>query len=89
MIFSRTCAKAQGEVHDIAVAIMEELRKYLGDTIVDAIDRPCKFKHDCMMKLENTQAILGTTPRPLCKYFPEYLKDIGKSVEEIKQVKKF
>lgn len=89
MIFSRTCAKAQGEVHDIAVAIMEELRKYLGDTIVDAIDRPCKFKKDCMMKMENTQAIQCTTPRPLCKYFPEYLKDIGQTVEDIKKMEKF
>lgn len=89
MIFSRTCAKAQGEVHDIAVAIMEELRKYLGDHIVDSIDRPCKFNKNCMMKLENTQAILGTTPRPLCKYYPEYLKNIGSSVEEVKKMKKF
>lgn len=89
MIFSRTCAKAQGEVHDIAVAIMEELRQYLGDTIVDAIDRPCKFKGSCMMPLENTQAILGTTPRPLCKYYPEYLKSTGSSVEEVKKMKKF
>lgn len=83
MIFSRTCAKAQGEVHDIAVSIMEQLRPYLGDKIVDSIDRPCKFKKDCMMKLENTQAIEGTTTRPLCKYYPEYLKDIGCSVKEI------
>lgn len=89
MIFSRTCAKAQGEVHDIAVAIMEELRPYLGNRIINAIDRPCKFKKDCMMKLENTQAIQGTTIRPLCKHFPEYLKDIGSSVEEIKNLKKF
>ena len=90
MIFSRTCDKAQGEVHDIAIAIMEQLRFFLGDYIVDAIDRPCKFKKDCMMKLENTQAILGTTCRPLCRFFPEYLKSIGSSVEEIKtSCKKF
>lgn len=90
MIFSRTCYKAQGEVHDIAVLLMKELRKYLGDTIVDAIDRPCKFKGSCMMTLENTQAILKTTPRPLCKYYPELLKSKGTSVEEvIKTTKKF
>ena len=87
MIFSRTCAKAQGEVHDIAVAMLEQLRPYLGDAIVNAIDRPCKFKKDCMMKLENTQAIQGKTTRPLCRYFPEYLKSIGSSVEEVKSLK--
>lgn len=84
MIFSRTCEKAQGEVHDIAVAIMDELRQYLGDYIIDSISRPCLFKKDCMMKLENTQAILGTTSRPLCKYYPSYLKSQGLSVEEVK-----
>jgi len=89
MIFSRTCAKAQGEVHDIAIEIMNQLRPYLGDRIVDAIDRPCKFKNDCMMKLENTQALQGTTPRPLCKYFPEYLRKTGQSIEDIKNSKKF
>lgn len=89
MIFSRCCAKAQGEVHDIAMAILEELRQYLGDNIVNAISRPCVFKKDCMMKLENTQAIQGTTPRPLCKYFPAYLQATGQSIEEIKNAKKF
>lgn len=89
MIFSRTCAKAQGEVHDIAVAIMDQLRPYLGDNIINAIERPCRFKKDCLMKLENTQAIQGTTPRPLCKYFPEYLKLTGQSIDEIKNSKKF
>ena len=89
MIFSRTCAKAQGEVHDIAVAIMEELRQYLGDNIINAIQRPCLFKKDCLMKLENTQAIQGTTTRPLCKHFPEYLRITGQSVEDIKNMKKF
>lgn len=89
MIFSRTCNKAQGEVHDIAIAVMEELRPYLGDHIIDSIDRPCKFKKDCMMKLENTQAIQGTTIRPLCSHFPEYLKSIGSSVSEVKNSKKF
>lgn len=84
MIFSRTCAKAQGEVHDIAVEIMNQLREYLGDYIIDAIDRPCKFNKNCLMKLENTQAILGTTPRPLCKYYPEYLKSTGSSIEAVK-----
>lgn len=89
MIFSRTCAKAQGEVHDIAMMILEELRPYLGDTIVNAISRPCVFKKDCMMKLENTQAILGTTTRPLCKYYPAYLESIGSSIEKVKNEKKF
>lgn len=89
MIFSRTCNKAQGEVHDIALAILEELRPYLGDNIVNAIDRPCKFSRNCLMKLENTQAIQGTTTRPLCKYYPEYLKLTGQSIEEIKNSKKF
>lgn len=87
MIFSRTCAKAQGEVHDIALAIMEELRPYLGDHIINSIDRPCKFKKDCMMKLENTQAIQGKTTRPLCRYYPEYLKLIGSSVAEVRNEK--
>src|SRR5699024_7814987 len=41
LVFSRTCAKAQGEVHDIAIMMMEELRPYLGNRIVDSIDRPC------------------------------------------------
>lgn len=89
MIFSRTCDKAQGEVRDIALAIMEELRMYLGDKIVNAICRPCVFKKDCMMKLENTQAIQGTTPRPMCKHFPAYLTATGQSIEEIKNSPKF
>lgn len=89
MIFSRTCDKAQGEVHDIAIEIMDQLREFLGDHIIDAIDRPCKFKGDCMMKLENTQAIQGTTTRPLCKHFYDYLKSVGKSVQDIKNSTKF
>ena len=89
MIFSRTCAKAQGEVHDIAVAIMDQLRFYLGDRIIDAIDRPCRFKKDCMMKLENTQAIQGKTTRPMCVYFPAYLERIGSSVSQVKNTSEF
>lgn len=30
-----------------------------------------------------------TTTRPLCKYYPEYLKLTGQSIEEIKNSKKF
>lgn len=89
MIFSRTCEKAQGEVRDVALAIEEELRNYLGDYIVDSISRPCLFKNDCMMKLENTQAIQGTTTRPMCKYFPEYLERTGQSIKKIKDSTKF
>lgn len=85
MVFSRTCAKAQGEVHDIAVMMMEELRPYLGDKIVNSIDRPCKFLGKCFMPLENTQALQGKTTRPLCKYYPDYLKKIGKDIEKIKR----
>lgn len=85
MIFSRTCAKAQGEVHDIAVQMLEELRPYLGDKIVNSISRPCVFKKDCMMKMENIQAIQGKTTRPLCKHFPEYLRLIGKTVKDVKE----
>lgn len=87
MIFSRSCAKAQGEVHDIAIEMLNQLRPYLGDRIINSIDRPCKFKKDCMMKLENTQAIQGKTTRPLCRYYPEYLKTVGSSIEEIKNEK--
>lgn len=87
MIFSRTCAKAQGEVHDIAIQMLEQLRPYLGDKVVNSISRPCSFKKDCMMKMENTQAIQGKTTRPLCKYFPEYLTTIGMSVKDIKDGK--
>lgn len=89
MIFSRSCDKAQGEVKDIATAILDELRLYLGDRIVSQICRPCVFKKDCMMKLENVQAIQGTTTRPMCKYFPEYLRLTGQSIEEIKNERKF
>ena len=74
-------------VHDIAVQMLEQLRPYLGDRVVGSISRPCAFKKDCMMKMENTQAIQGKTTRPLCKYFPEYLTKIGMSVKDIKDGK--
>lgn len=83
MIFSRTCNKAQGEVHDIAVMMMNELRPYLGDRVIDQIDRPCKFLKKCFMVMENTQALQKKTTRPLCKYFPEYLKATGQDINKI------
>lgn len=89
LVFSRTCEKAQGEVKDIAMAILEALRPYLGDKIINAIDRPCKFLGKCFMPLENTQAIQGTTTRPLCKYYPLFLQSIGKTVQDVKNEKKF
>lgn len=87
MIFSRSCAKAQGEVHDIAMEMLDQLRPYLGDHIINSISRPCVFNKNCMMKMENTQAIQGKTTRPLCKYFPEYLKTIGVDIKDIKNGK--
>ena len=83
LIFSRTCNKAQGEVHDIAMLMLEELRPHLGDRVIDQIDRPCKFLKKCFMTMENTQALQHKTTRPLCKYFPPYLEATGQDINKI------
>lgn len=74
MILARCCYKAQGEVHEIAEMMVKELAPYLGDEIINTISRPCKLLNKCFMRLENEQALAGTTTRPLCPFYKDLLK---------------
>lgn len=69
LILARCCNKAQGEVHDIAMMMMKELAPYLGDIVAKKIQRPCTLLGKCFMRLENEQALAGTTTRPLCPFY--------------------
>lgn len=73
LILARCCAKAQGEVHDIAMMMMKELAPFLGEKVAKKIQRPCTLLGKCFMRLENEQALAGTTTRPLCPYYKALL----------------
>lgn len=74
LILARCCAKAQGEVHDIAVMMMNELSPFLGENVAKRIQKPCTLLNKCFMRLENEQALAGTTTRPLCPFYEPLLK---------------
>lgn len=77
LVLARCCNKAQGEVHDMAKMMVKELEPYLGSKVVNSISRPCNLLNKCFMRLENEQALAGTTTRPLCKYYPILLERIS------------
>ena len=82
LILSRGCLKAQGEVQQIAKEMIKELTPYLGDFVTSQITKPCKLLNKCFMRMENEQAIAGTTTRPLCPLYKDLLsrqKEILKS----------
>lgn len=74
LVLARCCAKAQGEVHDIAVMMMQELSPFLGEKVAKKIQKPCTLLGKCFMRLENEQALAGTTTRPLCPYYKALLQ---------------
>lgn len=74
LILARCCYKAQGEVHEIAEMMVKELEPFLGKRVVDKLSRPCKLLNKCFMRLENEQALAGTTTRPLCPLYKNLLE---------------
>lgn len=81
LILARLCYKAQGEVHEIAEMMIKELRPYLGDRVADRLSRPCKLLNKCFMRLENEQALAGTTTRPLCPFYKDLVNRQRESIK--------
>lgn len=74
LVLARSCYKAQGEVHEIAEMMIKDLRPSLGDRVVNSISRPCQLLNKCFMRMENEQALAGTTTRPLCPLYTSLLE---------------
>lgn len=74
LVLSRSCYKAQGEVHEIAEMMIKDLSPSLGDRVVNSISRPCQLLNKCFMRMENEQALAGTTTRPLCPLYTSLLE---------------